>query len=264
MGGACLTAGAGLAAPAAPAQGAQKKLPEALTKVLEDVKAIRAQGERHPVVVFDLDATLFDNRERTRSILAELALEPDLAGTAAGEKLLALQEAQVEYMVSDTLKAVGLEEPALVKRATDFWLPRFFSDVYATHDRVIAGGPAYVRALYDAGAFVVYLSGRDRPRMLVGTVQSLAGAGYPVGLDRTLLLLKPDPKTDDEAFKTTIMESLGRMGPVVGLFDNEPANVNLMYRAFPKAVVVFLETMHSPNPPAVLEGIVRMPDFAPR
>lgn len=231
-----------------------------LAAVEAEVVRVQQAGSRHPVVVFDLDATLFDNRERTRAILAELALEPEVAGTAHGAALRRLKTEQVVYGVGDTLKAVGIDDAAFVKRAVAWWLPRFFGE-YAVHDRVVPGGPEYVRRLYDAGAFVVYLSGRDRERMLHSTVHSLAISGYPIGLDRTQLILKPKASTDDEVFKEAVMASLGRLGTVVGLFDNEPGNVNLMRRAFPAARVIFLRTMHAPGAPAVGAGIESIDDY---
>lgn len=231
-----------------------------LAAVEDEVVRVRQAGSRHPVVVFDLDATLFDNRERTRAILAELALEPEVAGTAHGAALRRLKAEQVVYGVGDTLKAVGIDDGAFVERAVAWWLPRFFGE-YAVHDRVVPGGPEYVRRLYDAGAFVVYLSGRDRERMLHSTVHSLAISGYPIGLDRTQLILKPKATADDEAFKQAVMASLGRLGTVVGLFDNEPGNVNLMRRAFPAARVIFLRTMHAPGAPAVGAGIESIDDY---
>lgn len=256
--------GAPVAAPA-PTPGGPAALTDGqpatvLGAVAAEVARVRAVAQRHPVVVFDLDATLFDNRERTRAILAELALEPDVAKGPHGAALRGLRTEQVVYALADTLKAVGITDAEFVKRAVAWWVPRFFGE-YAVHDRVTPGGPAYVRRLYDAGAFVVYLSGRDRPRMLNATVQSLAISGYPIGLDRTQLILKPGPDTDDEVFKAEVMGSLARLGTVVASFDNEPGNVNLMRKAFPTARVVFLETMHAPGAPAVGPGIERVPDF---
>ena len=44
--------------------------------------------------------------------------------------------------------------------------------------------------------------------------------------------------------------------------ENEPANANLFAEHFPDAEVFFLETIHSPNPPALWPRIIRLKDFS--
>ena len=39
--------------------------------------------------------------------------------------------------------------------------------------------------------------------------------------------------------------NLAQMGSVVGVFENEPANINAHHDAFPNAVAIFLDTIHS-------------------
>ncbi|MCA9543291.1 MAG: haloacid dehalogenase-like hydrolase [Myxococcales bacterium] len=223
----------------------------------------QAREGKQPVVVFDLDATLFDNRPRTLAILRAWAALPENAGKASAQRIEGLAVAQVAYAVKDTLAAAGVTDGADIEAITAFWWARFFGP-WALHDGPMPGGPAYVNALYAKGAFIVYLTGRDAPSMLVPTTQSLALAGYPIGLPRTQLIMKPDPKADDEVFKDSVMRSLRLTGSVVGFFDNEPGNVNLMKKAFPKARVVFLDTMHKPGAPAVDAGIPRVKDFVDR
>ena len=67
------------------------------------------------------------------------------------------------------------------KSASKFWFERFFTDAYQAHDIPMAGAPKFVNELYNEGATVVYLSGRDSPGMLVGCSASLREHGFPVG-----------------------------------------------------------------------------------
>jgi hypothetical protein len=73
-------------------------------KVLEDVKAAYAKQDR-PMVVFDLEGTIFDNRPRILQILKEYAdqelktVRPD-----AAQKINALTPQLIQYMLADTLQ----------------------------------------------------------------------------------------------------------------------------------------------------------------
>ena len=45
-------------------------------------------------------------------------------------------------------------------------------------------------------------------------------------------------------------------------FDNEPANVNVYRRAFgADTISVLFETLHSPNPPPLIDGVYRLDSF---
>lgn len=231
-----------------------------LDAVLSEAEAVAKVGTTQPVVVFDLDATLFDNRPRNIAIFRAWATQPDRLGTPEATKILAMKAEQTEYLVKDSLAKVGITDAAIVESVTAFWLERFFTE-WTVHDTPTPGGPGYVQALHKAGAFIVYLTGRDAPRMLTGTTQSLMISGYPIGLPRTQLIMKPHAKFDDEVFKDSVMSSLRRTGKVIALFDNEPGNVNLMKKAFPEAKVIFLKTMHRPDAPKVDAGIPSVPDF---
>ena len=81
-----------------------------------------------------------------------------------------------------------------------------------------------------------------------GTEASLRAWGFPYDVDRTTLLVKPDFRQDDTAFKEAALEIVAALGHVVLYLDNEPSNVNLFRRRHPEALVVFVETDHSPKP----------------
>lgn len=230
-----------------------------LRRVIDEVAG--HAGKPAPVVVFDLDATLFDNRPRTLEILKEwrdliAADEPELA-----EAILALEVDRIHYLLTDTLKECGIYRADIVKRISAFWHERFFHDGYIACDVPIVGAAEYVRAIYEAGAVVVYLTGRDIPGMLAGTVAKLRDEGFPIAVAGTELVLKPDPNMSDEAFKRTALPTLDRVGDMIAFFDNEPANCNLAKSMFPEATVVLLETQRVPGAPEPAEDLEVLADF---
>ncbi|RMG20744.1 MAG: hypothetical protein D6729_02245 [Deltaproteobacteria bacterium] len=231
--------------------------PQVLDRVLDRVREVVKAGGR-PVVVFDLDSTLFDNRYRTWRLLLEWAERTGAQGAAARIRALPLEE--VRYSLDENLKRIEVsgEEAESARR---YWLDHFFTDRGATLDRPEAGAVAYVRAVRRAGAVVVYLTGRDAPRMAGGTVTSLRRWGFPVGIPGVVLLLKPEKSMEDLAFKTQAREAIDALGQVVATFDNQPENTLLFAKTWPKATNVWLDTNHSPGAPELPPAIPRVRNF---
>lgn len=232
-----------------------------LRAVLDRIAAATEAGGRTPLVVFDLDATLYDNRPRTLEILMEYREQILDGRPEIGEALATLTADRVEYLLSDTLRGCGVTRADVIADVTRFWHERFFTDQYCQHDAPIEGGPEFVRACHAAGAIVVYLTGRDLPGMLLGTVSSLRDCGFPIGIAGTELVLKPDANLPDESFKRGALPTLERVGEIVAFFDNEPANTNLAKSMFPDASVVLLETQRVPFAPPLADDIEVVADF---
>lgn len=228
-----------------------------LSELYERVVAMR---ELEPVLIFDLDSTLFSTQERNHAILQEF-----LGEVGAPEDFRVVVEkilpADMGWNVMDDLRRRGFRHEATLDRLQKFWRERFFSDDYVRHDRPLDGAVDFVRAIHDAGALVYYLTGRDEPGMGRGTRRSLEAHGFPLGPDRVILRLKPNFEELDLVFKRRVLDELHHLGPVVAAFENEPANANLFAEHFPAATIVFLETIHSPDPPPLLPHIVRVTDF---
>lgn len=234
---------------------------ESLQRILDLIEAHGADSHTPPLVVFDLDGTLVDNRARTIRIFREYADEvrgefPDVA-----DALDTLDEESLQYLLSETLKSVGLSHVDVVRDITGYWQERFFADDYCQFDTPLDGAVEFVNACHDLGAVVVYMTGRDKPNMLLGTVASLRDAGLPMGVAGVELILKPDATLGEEAFKRNALPTLGRLGDIVALFDNEPANCNMAKRLFPDAEVVLLETQKVPGAPESADGVHHIADF---
>lgn len=228
-------------------------------RIVARCKAVAS--ETSPVVVFDLDGTLMDNRPRTAAILRELADELGNESHDAAGVLANAREDKLAYLLVDSLRALGIEHPEVLSRAELFWRSRFFTDHYLKHDVALPGAVDFARACYDAGAVLVYFTGRDLPFMGVGSFQSLRDLGFPIGVVGTELVCKPDAKIPDEAFKREEGPRLRRIGKVVAAFDNEPGNCNAFTEITPEADVVFVDTQHLPGAPPLDSRVHVVGDF---
>lgn len=225
--------------------------PTVLDEILDRVRS----EKETPVLVFDLDSTLFNNGPRTRQILMEVALQDETLRPLY-PKLQTLP-ADLPYLVTDTLKRIGLEKGDAVDRLVKGWAERFFADDYCVLDQPYPGAVEFVQRAQELGATIVYLTGRDAPRMATGTTLSLRRSGFPVATPRALLVMKTSGQEEDEAFKRTALEAVNRMGTVVGTFENEPKNANLFAGRWPKALHVFLTTNSDPRKVVPLAKVIR-------
>ena len=232
-------------------------------KLLDDVvaRSRKGAGAPPPVVVFDLDGTLFDNRPRTLAILHELAAQWGERAPEAAEQLRGARLDQLAYLLTDSLANVGVTRTELVGEAELFWRERFFVDAYLRYDVPLVGAVAFAKDCYAAGAQLVYFTGRDLPLMGSGTFSSLRDSGFPIGVVGTELVLKPDAAMPDEAFKRMVGPDLARVGDVIAIFDNEPANCNVLGDHFPAAHSVFVDTQHLPGAPPLASSVKVIVDF---
>ena len=230
-----------------------------LARVLDRARA-RTAGE-HALVVLDLDSTLYDTRPRSRAILREWAAAHRDGHPVAAERILAMSPAAQVYGLEPTLRNAGVDDEAVHDEVVAFWQDRFFTDAYCRHNVPFAGALEYARALHDQGLFLVYLTGRDAPGMLVGTTECLRRDGFPIGVAGSLLLMKPDFRTRDVAFKASVLDHVAAIGEPVAAFDNEPENCNLFAERWPGCLVAFLDTGHSAGAPPLHPDVAILRDF---
>jgi beta-phosphoglucomutase-like phosphatase (HAD superfamily) len=232
---------------------------DVLQRVLQ---RIANPAQRPPVAVFDLDGTLYDSRYRTLQILTEYAeaVRDDLPDVSVA--LDGLRHDDVSYLLADTLRGGGIVDADTVQSIMRFWRERFFADEYLKYDHRVAGAVDFVRTCHQVGATVVYLAGRDAMSMLGATAAALFEHGFPMGVAGVELLCKHDPSFSDEAYKRVAMPSLKRIGEVVTVFDNEPANCNVALKTYPNALIVCLDTQHVPGAPELDAGVVTIRGFA--
>ena len=229
-----------------------------LSRVLDQARRLGAGG----TVVFDLDSTLLDNRPRQARILREY-------GQAHGVAALAACRAEhwVDWSIRKAMRNAGLAADD-VNQHTDparaFWRERFFTSDYCVDDVPIRGALAYVRAVREAGAQVLYVTGRHEG-MRRGTVACFERHGFLLpDSDRIALLMKPSLDESDDAFKLEAQPQIRARGSMIAAFDNEPAHANGYRAGFPDAIVVRLDTDHSGRPIPLLPGIEVVPHFEAR
>jgi hypothetical protein len=228
---------------------------DVLKRLLVDARAAGPQT----LMVFDLDSTVFDNRPRQARIVREF-------GEARG--VAALTRCAPEHWSSGwdmkaAFLACGLsqeEADALFKDAKTWWTERFFTSAYCVDDVEVAGAPKYLGGVLEAGATLVYLTGRHE-EMRAGTVQCLAKCKMPVPDDRVKLVMKPTLRESDDSFKRVAHDDIERRGKVFAAFDNEPTHANDYATRFPAATVVHLATDHSGRPVELLPRVISVPNF---
>ncbi len=227
---------------------------EVATKLLATVREHVRQGKQ-PVVIFDLDYTLYDNDPRMVAVMREWAATKDAdAFPKVKAALVGLRKDQVRYSAADTVRAAGIsaeETDAVMKVLLPFFLSKFLDNPHTAMDPLIAEIAELARKLADAGARVVFLTGRVAPDQGEGTLQALARDGFSPDASKYFLFLKPfakhpnGTKYTDAEFKRDVRPKLDALGDVVGTLDNEPANVMGFVEGFPGAMNIFVNTKWS-------------------
>src|SRR3954470_22881758 len=142
---------------------------EVLREVSNRVQALRARsapGTGHPLVVLDLDSTLYEVAPRTHAIVREWAQsEESKPFTEIRVRLLELAESDMGYSLRDTFRTAGfsLDEPHAFRAweaAKKFWVQRFFRSAYLKHDRPYPGAARFAVEMHRLGAELIYLTGR--------------------------------------------------------------------------------------------------------
>jgi hypothetical protein len=211
------------------------------------------------VVVCDLDSTLLDNRPRLARVLQDY-------GRAAGVPELtdARPEHWQGWSLERALRNLGLGPEQVETHlgpARRYFAEWFFTSAYCRLDVPVPGAPAYARALVAAGARLAYVSGRPSS-MEPGTRESFRAHGFPMpdGL-AVHLFLKPRRELLDDDWKAEAARLVGRVGPVVAIFDNEPLHVNTFAECWPEAMAVHVETDDSGRAIEVLGRIPSVGNF---
>ncbi len=235
-----------------------------LREVAERVSQYSAE---RPVVLLDLDSTLYEVGSRTHQILKEWsAVHRGGSFEAVRAVLDRIQGSQVGYSLRDTFLSAGLElASAEVLRAwesvKEFWNHRFFTSEYLKYDHAYPGAAEFAHELYRLGAEMIYLTGRDEPNMGAGTRSRLKQDGFPWEIDRTHLLLKAAPHLDDLFHKKEAATFVRKKGRLIASFENEPKNLAALHELFPDAMHVFVDTVYSDHPTEPRDGLYRIKAF---
>lgn len=232
---------------------------QVLIKILDETQGKLAAGLTQ-VVVFDLDSTLFEVTDRNQRILDEFILSEHLDSHPAIKGMLKNIRMQLsDHGLESAARRAGVLIPdeEIRKKLLLFWRERFFSDQYLETDKPFPGAAEYVQEVYARGAHVIYLTGRDQIRMGVGTPRELRRWKFPLDIERTRLIMKPQKGIDDAEFKVFELEKIKN---VSWFFENEPRIIHLVEERLPEIKNVYFESSHSGKADPKQEWI-RIKDF---
>ena len=204
-----------------------------------------AEASPGTVGVFDIDSCLFDPRHRQVVIFREFASRYGVTE---------LYYIEIEHFAGwdlrQTMLNVGMTKQKLERwweKFEKFWFDRFFFSPYVGFDHPMPGAAEFVRKCCANGMKIAYLTGRHR-ETAAETIRAFERYGFPHDHKAACLFTKPLLKMNDAVFKKRALQEISKMGTPVLLVDNEPKNINIFADAYPNAMVVFVDTDHSPLP----------------
>lgn len=237
-----------------------------MDSILEDILTeARAYGvnNRRFLAVFDLDSTLLDLTNRVLRICEIFAKDFRDQFPEECRQIAKLDIQPRDWGIREGLERLGISEAKNTKfwkAIHDHWTDLFFSNDHLHHDEPLLGAVDYVLELRKEGAHIMYLTGRDVPRMYEGTARSLEAFGFPLDPVDARLVLKPDAKLHDAPFKVDVLKSAAKTYDRIWLFENEPVNTNLVAKECPEVGIVFIDSTHSGRE-EVAANLVQIPNF---
>lgn len=202
-----------------------------------------------PLVIFDLDSTLFNVSHRTQKILEAFTGDPQNSLKYPTEiaEIKKLQIRDTDWGIKEALIRIQLKSSDEFYRSIGtFWKKHFFSSTYLHHDAPYSGATNYVNELYNEGIAIKYLTGRDAPNMKTGTLASLKQHGFPFkNIDSDLIMKPYKGFLEDQEYKKNILEKLHAEFKSIWFFENEPLIIKTAETFFPKINFIWIDTTHS-------------------
>lgn len=203
-----------------------------------------------PLVLLDLDSTLYEVGPRTLMILKDWLSHSPALPVDLKTALENLTPGQIGYSIRDTLSNLGFpvvtkELENIATQIKSFWWDRFFSSDYLPHDRPYLGAVEYANHLHNLGADLCYLTGRDEKRMRKGTEKNLIRDGFPFSGDKMRLLMRQEADWSDAHHKSHQVNQLKSKGSLIASFENEPVNLVTLAKLVPHAAHIFVDTVCS-------------------
>lgn len=216
-----------------------------LQEISDSVKAGVLKG---PVaVVFDLDSTLFCVSPRSQMILRELGQDPEFSGSHAreAEVLRGIEVLASDWGIKTALMRSQIETSMdVIDKVRKHWRKKFFSSTHLHHDLLYPSALEFVNHIYEMGAEVFYLTGRNEGSMREGTLRVLREKGFPL-MTEEHLLMKPSDAMADEGFKATVLKKMIQDLPEIWFFENEPLIIHLVREQVPQVRTIFVDTVHA-------------------
>ncbi len=225
----------------------QKRGDRTQSQILKSVLKEASQADAG-LAIFDLDSTLIDVRHRMLQIFKDFVnlerikkLFPKAFDVISSTSSLLPSN----YFIEDHMKDLNLDGlgDVFIEELLKFWKQSFFNNDYLKHDLPYPGALDFVKKMQDYPIKIVYLTGRDKPRMEEGTYKSLLNLGFPI--DDTQLILKPHKSMDDALYKKEVIFEFDKKHQPIWFFENEPFVVNPVFEEAPHINVIFFDSNHS-------------------
>ena len=253
---------------------------DVLQRVLKQVSAVEKAG-KNAVVIFDLDDTVLSPANRSVKILHEYAEQnPSQLNATDLSMIMAMEPDDIVYDLKADLQArFGISDTPFLTGLIGYWFGKFFTNEYSEIDPAYSGAPEYVSQIMEAGATIVYLTGRQETGkkpgteggMRQGSTEALRRNGFPVpNGDGVRLYMKPTFEERDMDYKQKTLAGIGELGEVVASFDNEPKGDILYLERWPQSTAVRVGRCRAPNPrsftepdgkqrPTLVQDLTRLP-----
>ena len=219
-------------------------------EIFNRIRDLAINKGTHPLVVFDLDSTLFDVAPRLEKSLIDIASE-----SVIKEKFpnvipffKNIKTRRQDWGFVEVLRRAGVDHDhhELFHTVRQLWIEKFFSNEYIHFDVPYDGSAAFVQKIRQLKVPIVYLTGRDYFRMEQGSREVLLKWNFPLDDETCKLVMKPERSMDDALFKRDwIREHIDSTKKSLFLFENEPVNINLVSKHFPDVELVFFDSTHS-------------------
>lgn len=220
------------------------------SEIYNKIKHLALVEKSNPLIIFDLDSTLFDVAPRLEKVLTDIALEPVMQEKfpSVVPHFKNIKTERQDWGFVEVLQRAGVEHDNLdlFKTVRKLWMEKFFSNEYIHYDVPYQGSVEFVRKIEQLNIPIVYLTGRDVARMERGSREVLLKWNFPLDDKKSQLVLKPDRAMDDALFKRDwIHNYISETRSPVFLFENEPVNINLIAKELPQVELVFFDSTHS-------------------
>lgn len=223
-------------------------------QILLQIKELVSQSPQKPLVVFDLDSTLFDVSPRLEKTLIDISLTPEFMQRfpEVNSYFRNIKTLRNDWGFIKVLRRAGVDHDhyELFDYIREAWIQKFFSNEYIHFDVPYEGASFFVNQLHKMEIPIAYLTGRDVARMEKGSREVLLKWDFPLNDSTAKLVLKPFKEMDDAQFKCDWFKSLNFSEySKVYLFENEPVNINLIKKEIPEVEMVFFDSTHSGKEP---------------
>lgn len=215
---------------------------------LQDVLLKNKQG----IIIMDLDETVIDTH--SRKYISYMEAQKTLCGLPSEtltnpkspdcEKALGLSKIdfyRIENGYSSTLlmQKLSLTDESFITTFNKMMVTNYLSGKWMETDSSIPGASPFVRSMKRSGAQVYFISSRYEELQSVDTLAQLMSLGFIDHPENANVILRKKGQ-DSLSFKKEAVQRIallsGQTGiPVIGLFENEPENLNAWKKVFPEA-----------------------------